>query len=139
MIKITITEGIIFVDLLQWLLLLLSAGGTSLDNFQSHLHSFVAGVWQTTTEQESTLMLWLLWLTVLEVIPLQVVLPSNGSALSAESMHLPIVKRKLCLKIEISCSLIGLGAGGMDLLRLRIIEGELAVAEWPMGPVLQGG
>ena len=138
-IKITVTDSILFLDLLQWLLLLLSGGSARLDERQSHLKSIASSVWQTTMEQESALIRWLLRLTVLEVIPLQVVLPSNGSALFAELMHLPILKRKLCLKIEISCSLIGLGAGGMDLLRLRIVEGELAVAEWPMRPVLQGG
>ena len=53
-------------------------------------------------------------------------------------MHIPKGKRKLLMKIRISCLLISLDAGGMDLLCKRIIKGDLAVAECVKGPVLKG-
>ena len=138
-IKITVTDSILFLDLLQWLLLLLSGGSARLDERQSHLKSIASSVWQTTMEQESTYLGWLRWLTLLEVLPLQVVLPCKESAFSTKSMHLPIIKRKLFIKIQISILLVSLVTGDRDLPRFRIIEGDLAVAEWPKGPILEGG
>ena len=65
---VTAADSILCLDLLQWLLLFSSVGGSRADECQSRLELVLIGAWQIAIKQEATLPCWLLGLAVLEVV-----------------------------------------------------------------------
>ena len=92
--EVVVTNSIFLVNSFHWLLLFTSVDSAGLDERHRHLELTLVGVRHAAIEKEAALDQRLRWLTVLEVVSCQVVLPPKDATLSAESMHPPKATRK---------------------------------------------
>ena len=136
---VALTHNIFLLNAFQELLLFPSVDGAGLDERHRHLELALVGVRQAAMEKEAALPRRLRWLAVLEVVSCQVVLPAQDAALSAESVHLPKANRKLVKVIMVNNVSVVEVVDVVHLLPFWVIEGDLAMAEWPKASVLEAG